>query len=163
MAKVIVVPTDNTAEGVVIVKHQGKPMSAGRILVVEDDEHLQVGLCRWLGGAGFQIEGAPDGVAAVERFKDGMFDLVLSDITMPKMDGLELLRTVHEADLDVPVILITGDPDDDSAARAVELGAFRYLIKPVDPGELRSAVHLAVRACRTAKAQREAATQHPET
>jgi DNA-binding response OmpR family regulator len=130
-------------------------MNAGRILVVEDDEHLQVGLCRWLGGAGFQIEGAEDGVAAVERFERGTFDLVLSDITMPNMDGLELLRAVREKDLDVPVILITGDPDDDSVARALELGAFRYLIKPVDPVELRSAVHSAVKACRTAKAQRE--------
>src|SRR6185503_16537068 len=60
------------------------------------------------------------------------FDLIVSDVRMPDMDGLELLRAIHERDADLPVLLITGDPGLETAMKAVEYGALEYLTKPVD-------------------------------
>jgi len=75
---------------------------------------------------------------------------------MPEMDGLELLRTVREHDLDVPFVIMTGGPAVDSAARAMEYGALRYLVKPVDPADLEVVVARAVRLHQMAKIKREA-------
>jgi len=82
--------------------------------------------------------------------------VVVSDIMMPGMSGLDLLRTVRARDLDVPVILMTGLPMVESAAQAVEYGALRYLTKPMNPGELPAAVKRAGHMARVARAAREA-------
>ncbi|MGZ3440158.1 MAG: EAL domain-containing protein, partial [Polyangia bacterium] len=84
------------------------------------------------------------------------FDVVLSDITMPTMSGLELLRAVREYDLDTPVILMTGGPDVRTAIQAMEYGALRYLTKPIDADVLVAEVAYAVRICRLARLKREA-------
>jgi EAL domain-containing protein (putative c-di-GMP-specific phosphodiesterase class I) len=75
---------------------------------------------------------------------------------MPGMTGLEFLRAIRERDLDVPVVLLTGDPDVDTAAEAVEYGAFRYLGKPVDSGKLLEVMRRAMQLHRLAKLKREA-------
>src|SRR6201999_4355119 len=87
---------------------------------------------------GYVAETAGDGAAASALLRDRQFDVILSDVHMPGLDGIELLRVVRERDLDVPVILLTGAPDVETAARALEYGAFRYLIKrkAVDAGAL---------------------------
>jgi EAL domain-containing protein (putative c-di-GMP-specific phosphodiesterase class I) len=149
------------AEGILDMKSDdARPQSApvSRILVVDDEEDLLRGNCRWLTSAGYRVEGVGDGAQAAARFKAEAFDLVLSDISMPNMTGIDLLRAVREQDLDVPVILMTGNPGVDSASRAIELGAFRYLIKPVDPSELLQVVQMALRMCQMAKLKREALT-----
>ena len=130
--------------------------SRGLILLVDDEQSIARAYARSLGAAGFSVETAGDGRAAAAAARDRDFDVIISDITMPEMNGLELLRAVREHDLDVPVVLMTGGPAVDSAVRAMEYGALRYLIKPIDPGELEEVVARAVRLHQMAKIKREA-------
>ena len=130
--------------------------SRGLILLVDDEQSIARAYARTLGAAGFSVETAGDGRAAAAAARDRDFDVIVSDITMPEMNGLELLRAVREHDLDVPVVLMTGGPAVDSAVRAMEYGALRYLIKPIDPGELEEVVARAVRLHQMAKIKREA-------
>jgi EAL domain-containing protein (putative c-di-GMP-specific phosphodiesterase class I) len=127
-----------------------------RILIVDDDDLLLSTLARLLCGPGREIVQAADADAALVAFRSGSFDAVLSDIRMPGLSGIELLRAVRAVDVDVPVILMTGVPDVDTAASAVELGAFRYLQKPVDARELIATVDRAVRLARLAAVRKEA-------
>jgi EAL domain-containing protein (putative c-di-GMP-specific phosphodiesterase class I)/ActR/RegA family two-component response regulator len=128
---------------------------SGRVLVVDDDEAIRKFCQRGLEVAGFTVETCSDGPEAVERSASG-FDAIVSDIQMPGLDGLELLRRVRERDLDVPVILMTGDPSFATAVRAVEYGALRYFAKPFPLPELVQAVAGAVRLRGLAAAKREA-------
>jgi EAL domain-containing protein (putative c-di-GMP-specific phosphodiesterase class I) len=84
------------------------------------------------------------------------FDVVLSDIDMPGLNGVRFLQAVRLRDVDIPVVLMTGNPDVRTAVQAVEHGALRYLIKPVDMDELRKVVTRAVGLNRVAKLKREA-------
>ncbi|MEO6953591.1 MAG: EAL domain-containing protein [Polyangia bacterium] len=128
----------------------------GRILVVDDEPGLARAVAKLLNHAGFITETADNGVAAMERLDGEPFDALISDIAMPGLDGIGLLRQVRERDAELPVLLMTGSPSIDTAARAVELGALRYLTKPVDPEELVKCVEGAVRLKRLAQAKREA-------
>ena len=102
------------------------------------------------------VETASNGKEAAERVKAGSFDVIVSDISMPEMTGIEFLRAVRAHDLDVPVILMTGEPGLESAVRAVEYGAFRYLAKPVAAQELWETVLRAARLHTMARLKREA-------
>src|SRR5947207_11387749 len=104
----------------------------GRVLVVDDDDGVRTACRRGLVAAGFDVEVASDGGEAIEKV-DARLDVVVSDIEMPGIDGVQLLQRVRERDPDVPVVLVTGLPALDSAVRAVEYGAHRYLAKPVTP------------------------------
>lgn len=128
---------------------------SGRILLVDDYQLILDAHACVLSAAGFTVEGVKDGEEAVERVDQG-FDCILSDIHMPAMDGLALLKRVRERDLDVPVILVTGEPSLETAMRAVEFGALRYLPKPVAAAELVKVVREAVRMHRLARVKREA-------
>jgi EAL domain-containing protein (putative c-di-GMP-specific phosphodiesterase class I) len=130
--------------------------SRGLILLVDDEHAIARAYARTLGAAGFSVETAGDGREAAAAARDRSFDVIVSDIAMPEMSGLELLRAVREHDLDVPFVLMTGGPAVDSAVRAMEYGALRYLIKPVDPSELEEVVARAVRLHQMAKIKREA-------
>ena len=128
----------------------------GRLLLADDEVELLNGYARLLVAAGYQVETARDGRQAVELLKKGEFNAVISDISMPGMNGLELLRAIREYDLDVPVVLMTGGPAVDTAVKALEHGALRYLIKPVEPSVLIQIIGQAVLLHRMAKAKREA-------
>ncbi len=106
-----------------------------RLLLVDDDADLLKAYASSLARHGVIVETACNGREAAERVRAGAFDVIVSDITMPEMTGLELLRTVRARDLDVPVVLMTGEPTVQSAVEAVEYGALRYLQKPV-PGQM---------------------------
>lgn len=127
-----------------------------RVLVVDDDALLRRLFTMTLKSAGFAVETAPDGAAALHLLQTEEFDVVLSDISMPGMNGLELLKQVRKRDLDLPVILVTGQPDVSTAIQALEYGALKYLIKPVDVGVLREAVTAACRLHRVAELKRVA-------
>ncbi len=127
-----------------------------QVLLVDDDEGVRVAYARVLRNKGHQVTTAPDGAEAIAKVASTSFDVILSDIAMPGMDGLEFLRTVREHDLDVPVVLITGGPDLAQAIRAVEYGAFRYLPKPVDTETLVDVVERAARLHLVAKLKRQA-------
>lgn len=102
-----------------------------RVLLVDDDEALLRDYGRMLRAHGFVVDQASDGPLGLERLADARYDVIISDVTMPDMTGLEFLRAVRARDLDTPVVLMTGWPDIDSAVQAIEYGAFRYLLKPV--------------------------------
>jgi EAL domain-containing protein (putative c-di-GMP-specific phosphodiesterase class I) len=125
-----------------------------RILLVEDDEQLRSALARMLASR-FQLTAVESGEAAVTAVRDGRFDVVLSDVNMPGMDGVALLRNIREHALDVPVILMTGAPALEVAVRAIEHGALRYLFKPLNIAELRKALDSAVELHRLATARRQ--------
>jgi EAL domain-containing protein (putative c-di-GMP-specific phosphodiesterase class I) len=129
---------------------------SGPVLVVDDEGQLLAGYVRWLQQAGFQVEGVEDGARAAALLKERSFEVIVSDISMPGMDGLTLLKTVRQRDLDVPVILMTGSPALETAVKAVELGAMRYLVKPFDLELLTTAVTQARRIHRIAKLRRQA-------
>jgi len=128
----------------------------GLVLLVDDEQSIARAYARTLGAAGFSVEVAFDGKAAAAAARERNFDVIVSDIAMPEMNGLELLRTVREHDLDVPFVLMTGGPAVESAVRAVEYGALRYLIKPVSTAELEEVVARAVRLHQMARIKREA-------
>lgn len=126
------------------------------ILVVDDDEIMLASLARMLSGADHAVETFATAEEAIERVDKGGVEVVVSDIVMPTLTGLELLRAVRERDPDLPVVLVTGTPAVETAIAAVEVGAFRYLVKPVAPATLRNAVARAVQVYRLALMKREA-------
>ena len=130
--------------------------SQGRVLVVDDEEALLRLIGRMLTAAGYEVATAADGGRAAELLTGATFDAVLSDIDMPKMNGIQLLQAVRQRDLDVPVVLMTGNPDVKTAVQAVAHGALQYLIKPVNMEELGAAVARAVRLNKMAKLKRDA-------
>jgi EAL domain-containing protein (putative c-di-GMP-specific phosphodiesterase class I) len=107
-------------------------ISAGQVLVVDDDDAIRAAVARCLERAGFRVVQAAAPSEAIKAIVGQGFDAVVSDITMPEFDGIELLRRVRSHDLDLPVVLLTGAPSLDTAVSALEHGAFRYLTKPVD-------------------------------
>ncbi len=128
----------------------------GKVLLVDDEPLVLDAFARLLRGAGFTVEPCADGRRASEMAGAGEYDVVVSDIGLPGLDGMKLLRLVREQDLDLPVVLMTGQPRMDSAIEAVELGAMRYLTKPVETAVLRRTVEEAVRLRRLARIKREA-------
>ncbi len=127
-----------------------------RVLLVDDDPQVLAGTARHLERAGFKIERHQDGEQAIERLGSSEFDAVVTDISMPGLDGIELLRRVRERDRDIPVLLMTGNPSLETAASAVDLGAFKYLFKPCKSQELIESVKRATQLCRLARMKREA-------
>ncbi|HVV82437.1 MAG TPA: EAL domain-containing protein, partial [Kofleriaceae bacterium] len=125
-------------------------------LVVDDDAPLRRTVVRVLRGAGFDCAEAADGAAAMTAVEDQRFDVVISDVNMPGGTGLDLLRAVRRVDLDVPIVLMTGEPSIGAAATAVQFGAFRYLTKPFDLDELARTAQEAARAHALARIRREA-------
>ena len=97
----------------------------GLVLLVDDEQSIARAYARTLGAAGFAVEIAFDGKTAAAAARERHFDVIVSDIAMPELNGLELLRSVREHDLDVPFVLMTGGPAVESAVRAVEYGALR--------------------------------------
>jgi EAL domain-containing protein (putative c-di-GMP-specific phosphodiesterase class I) len=98
------------------------------------------------------------GREALEQLGAKRFDVILSDVHMPDGDGIELLRSVRRIDLDIPVILISGNPDVATAATALEFGAFRYLTKPLDTEGVEKVIRLAARSHALARIRRQAMT-----
>ena len=128
----------------------------GHVLVVDDNELVRRAVERVLTSAGHRVDTAANGIAAIDKVKSQTFDVILSDIAMPGMTGIELLRSVRAHDLDIPVLIMTGDPDVTTAIRAMEFGALRYIIKPTPASELLAAIDYAVPMCRMARVKREA-------
>ena len=127
-----------------------------RLLVAEDDDQLRRMYSKAFRADGFQVEVAEDGEAALEQVRAQRFDAILTDIAMPRLSGIELLRVVREHDADVPIVLMTGGPELTTALQAIEHGAFRYLVKPVDLAELKAVVRRAASFHRLAQLKREA-------
>lgn len=129
--------------------------SPGRILLADDDDQIREGLARSLQRAGYVVDTAADGAAASSLLNLNAYDLVITDIQMPGVSGMGLLRLVRSRDLDLPVILMAGAPTVLTAVEAVEQGAFRYLVKPFEPEQLTSLADTGIGFYRLAKIKRQ--------
>ena len=118
-------------------------MSA-RILVVDDEEIVIRSCLRILGDCGYVVEAVQSGGDALRKVEESHYDVLILDIMMPKIDGLEVLQRVKEAHPDIDVIMVTGLSQIETAVRAMKLGAFDYLPKPFDPDELKLVVQRAL-------------------
>jgi len=125
------------------------------LLLVDDEAAVLKMTRRLLERRGYDVVACGSGEEALGWLEQKTFDVMLSDVHMPGTTGLRLLRAVRERDLDIPVVLMTGNPDVETAAAAVEYGAFQYLIKPVARGRLGDAIERAANAGRLARARRE--------
>src|SRR5215218_4911485 len=107
------------------------------VLVVDDERTLARAIKTFMAEAGYEAEVAGDGERAIELLQTTRPDVVFSDVRLPGMDGIELLRRIREFDAAIPVIIMTAHGTIEGAVEAVKLGAFDYLKKPVDLEELR--------------------------
>jgi EAL domain-containing protein (putative c-di-GMP-specific phosphodiesterase class I)/ActR/RegA family two-component response regulator len=130
--------------------------TTGRVLVVDDELAVLRLHERVLRSAGYEVVAATDGLHAQAAVREQRFDVIVSDISMPGLDGLGLLRAVRARDLDVPVILVTGEPTVDAAMKAVEFGALNYLVKPIAGRTLTDVVAHATRLHHIARLKRSA-------
>lgn len=126
------------------------------VLLVDDDVLVLNVLRRILERAGFTVVSATRREEARALLAPGRFDAIVSDINLPDDSGLTLLADARAADEEVPVVLLTGGPSMQTAIRAVELGAFRYLLKPTPSNELVAVVRSAAHVHRLAKLKSEA-------
>lgn len=106
------------------------------ILIIDDEKAIRKTLTEILSYEGYKIEEAGDGEEGLKKFKEKAFDVVLCDIKMPKLDGLEFLDKARESNPDVPVIMISGHGTIETAVEAVKKGAYDYISKPPDLNRL---------------------------
>ena len=107
-----------------------------QVLVVDDEEIVRESLGGWLEKDGYKVSMLPEGRSAVERMKSGRWTVVLLDLKMPGMDGLQVLEEARKLQPDAAVIMMTAYATVDTAVTAMKLGAFDYLVKPFAPEEL---------------------------
>ncbi len=117
-----------------------------KILIIEDEAAIRRVLTKILSeeSSTYQVEEAEDGVQALEKIKNNDYDLVLCDIKMPKMDGVELLEEVKKIKPEIPMVMISGHGDMETAIQTMRLGAFDYISKPPDLNRLLNTVRNAL-------------------
>lgn len=127
------------------------------VLLVDDDETVLAMMHRVLDKAGLAVESVSSSTEALERIRRGRrYEAIVTDVMMPEMDGMQLLRFVRQLDLDVPLIIVTGNPTLETAIQAMEQGGFRYLPKPLDSKRLVEVVREAATQYRIALLKRKA-------
>lgn len=117
-----------------------------KILIIEDEAAIRRVLVKILSeeNDSYQVEEAEDGLAGIEKIKKEDYDLVLCDIKMPKMDGVEVLEAVKKIKPEIPMVMISGHGDLDTAVNTMRLGAFDYISKPPDLNRLLNTVRIAL-------------------
>ena len=120
-----------------------------RILVVEDEAVLREGLVDLLRAAGHTVEAVADGESALERGSDPVVQLVLLDLMLPKLDGMEVCRRLREIRADLPILVLTALGDEDDKVTGLEAGADDYVTKPFGTRELLARVESLGRRART--------------
>ena len=111
-----------------------------KILIVDDEPGIQAMIKALLTMAGHESVTAEDGLKALELITNNTFDLIITDLRMPRMDGLSLIRKVAALGTSIPVILVTGYTSPETASEAIKLGVCGYLAKPFKIDELLSTV-----------------------
>ena len=137
--------------------HDRQSDPAPRILLVDDDDQVLRGYTRLLQRAGYIVQPASSGEVALKLLATETFDTVVSDICMPEVSGVDLLKAIRERDLDVPVLLMTATPHVGQRDGRDPVRGDRLLAKPVERQALEAAVARAVRLHRLARLKREAA------
>jgi YesN/AraC family two-component response regulator len=115
------------------------------ILLVEDEASVANGLEMVLSDEGYHVDIAPSGTSALDKFRESGFDLVVADLRLPDIDGLEVVRSIRRERPEVKVIIVTGFPSVSSAIAAVKTGVTDYLRKPFTEDEILSAVRGALK------------------
>lgn len=116
-----------------------------RILVVEDEERIADFVCRGLGSAGYSVDHSPDGRGALERLHEIDYDLVILDLMLPDMDGLQVLEKVRNRKVSPAVLILSARGGVDDRVKGLELGADDYLVKPFAFVELLARVRALIR------------------
>src|SRR6187401_2656149 len=106
------------------------------ILIIDDEKAIRKTLSEILSFEGYKLDEAADGEEGLKRFKDKSYDLVLCDIKMPKIDGIEFLQKAGEVNPDIPIIMISGHGNIKTAVEAVKKGAYDFISKPPDLNRL---------------------------
>ncbi|HHS13103.1 MAG TPA: response regulator [bacterium] len=122
-----------------------------RALIVEDEEPIRVLLEQALAGLGFTAASAENGREGLEALESGSYDLLLTDIRMPEMDGLTMIKRIRQKNNLIPILVITAFPSVDSAVDSLSEGADDYLVKPVNLKDLEGKVRKAVERRRIQK------------
>src|SRR5512136_187999 len=114
------------------------PMSKERtrILVVDDEEIVRESLSAWLEKDGYTLATAPDGETALDRIRKERWSILLVDLKMPGIDGLQVLENAKKVQPDAAAVIMTAYATVDTAVAAMKIGAYDYLVKPFDPEEL---------------------------
>ena len=117
-----------------------------KILIIEDEAAIRRVLVKILSeeNSAYQVTQAEDGLEGIEKIRDEDFDLVLCDIKMPKMDGVEVLQAAKKIKPETPMVMISGHGDLDTAVQTMRLGAFDYISKPPDLNRLLNTVRIAL-------------------
>ena len=115
------------------------------VLIVDDEDAIRQALERFITRLGHRAVLARDGISALERVSQGRFDLMLCDVRMPGLSGVELVPKVLERDPDVAILMLTAVDEPRTAVECLKLGAYDYLIKPVDLDELELSMRTALR------------------
>ena len=123
-----------------------------RILVVDDEEHVRILFSRILQKEGYEVECASSGSEAIEKLAKSSFDLVVTDLKMNGLDGLDVVRKGKIVNQAVPFILISGYGTAQTAGTAAREGADMFLMKPIDITELKAAVREALQKQRLSQA-----------
>jgi NADH-quinone oxidoreductase subunit E/NADP-reducing hydrogenase subunit HndA len=124
----------------------------GRILVVDDELVVLKGSERVLRPEGYEVDAVPSPLEGLEKFEQGGYDLVITDIMMPEMDGLEFIRRIRQKSTDINIVMITGFPSQESIKEALGLRIVDYLPKPFSPALLLEVVGKAMAVTRSGTA-----------
>ena len=106
------------------------------ILVVEDDVNLNKIVCTYLNDSGFRAKGCLNANAAYDEMYNNLYDLIVSDIMMPEIDGFEFARTVREVNKNIPILFMSAKDDLPSKQKGFQLGIDDYMVKPIELDEL---------------------------
>lgn len=105
-------------------------MDRPRILIVDDEQTVRDLVAKTLTMADYDVDTAPDGPTAIDRLRSAQYDLLITDLKMPGMDGLSVIREARQQSAEMPIIIITGYSTEASAIEAINLGVSGYLTKP---------------------------------
>jgi DNA-binding NtrC family response regulator len=111
-------------------------MSKGKILIIDDEDIVRLSCSRTLVPEGYELKMAKNGPEGLKLLGDESFDLVLTDLKMPNMDGIEVLANIKEKWPATDVVIVTGYQTVETAVKAIKLGAFDYIEKPFTPDAL---------------------------
>ena len=134
----------------------------GKILVVDDEARMCESLKTLLSGVGYDVTTVHEGEKAIEKISRNDFDLVITDIKMPRFDGLDILKTARSKDQDALVILMTGFASLESAVSAINQGAYDYLMKPIEFSDLKLTIRRGLEKRRSDKARNRFLTELKE-
>ncbi len=107
-----------------------------KILVVEDDKDLNRSVCKFLNNSGYEATGCLDVIEAYDAMYENVFDLIISDIMMPRVDGFEFAKNVRAINEEIPILFMSAKDDIVSKQRGFRIGVDDYMVKPVDLDEL---------------------------